>query len=147
MIPSPTERDDLFKHFARALFKGDMEALYQVVTPDFLWSFHDGLAVTKSLQGPDCHRANSRAEAVRQSIGDDAIVERIITAKLNRRIDLLDDIQIACGVDQYILQSVFHAVDQHRLAVIGSENRRSTNIHADLAICECGGVQAAGVGG
>lgn len=52
MIPSPAERDELFKRFARALFKGDMDSLYQVVTPDFLWSFHDGLAVTKSLQGP-----------------------------------------------------------------------------------------------
>lgn len=64
MIPSPTERDDLFKHFARALFKGDMEALYQVVTLDFLWSFHDGLAVTKSLQGPDAiaaHLAEQKA--------------------------------------------------------------------------------------
>lgn len=64
MIPSPTERDDLFKRFARALFKGDMEALYQVVTPDFLWSFHDGLAVTKSLQGPDAiaaHLAEQKA--------------------------------------------------------------------------------------
>ena len=39
MIPSPTERDELFKRFARALFQGDMDALYQVVTPDFLWSF------------------------------------------------------------------------------------------------------------
>jgi ketosteroid isomerase-like protein len=53
MIPLPAERDELFKRFARALFRGDMDALYQVVTPDFLWSFHDGLAVTKSLQGPD----------------------------------------------------------------------------------------------
>ena len=51
MVPSPTERDELFKCFARALFKGDIDALYQAVTPDFLWSFHDGLAVTKSLQG------------------------------------------------------------------------------------------------
>ena len=49
MIPTPTERDELLKRFARALFRGDMDALYQVVTPDFLWSFHDGLAVTKSL--------------------------------------------------------------------------------------------------
>jgi len=52
MAPSPTERDALFKGFARALFRGDIDALYQVVTPDFLWSFHDGLAVTKSLAGP-----------------------------------------------------------------------------------------------
>jgi ketosteroid isomerase-like protein len=50
MVLSPAERDELFKRFARALFKGDIDALYQAVTPDFLWSFHDGLAVIKSLQ-------------------------------------------------------------------------------------------------
>jgi ketosteroid isomerase-like protein len=58
IFPSPAERDELFKRFARALFRGDMDALYQVVTPDFLWSFHDGLAVTKSLQGPDAIAAH-----------------------------------------------------------------------------------------
>lgn len=52
MDPSLSERDELFKGFARALFKGDIEALYRVVTPDFLWRFHDGLAVTKSLADP-----------------------------------------------------------------------------------------------
>src|ERR1700712_1879265 len=52
MAPSPTERDELFKGFARALFKGDIDALYSVVTPDFLWTFHDGLAVTRSLADP-----------------------------------------------------------------------------------------------
>jgi ketosteroid isomerase-like protein len=49
MAPSPAERDELFRGFARALFKGDIDTLYRVVTPDFLWTFHDGLAVTKSL--------------------------------------------------------------------------------------------------
>ena len=62
MIPSPIERDELFKRFARALFKGDMDALYQVVTPDFLWSFHDGLAVTKSLRGSDAIAAHLDAQ-------------------------------------------------------------------------------------
>ena len=52
MAPSPIQRDELFKAFARALFKGDLEALYAVVTPDFQWTFHDGLAVTKSLADP-----------------------------------------------------------------------------------------------
>ncbi len=51
MNPSPAERDALFKGFARALFRADMDALYEVVTPDFLWSFHDGLGQTKSLAG------------------------------------------------------------------------------------------------
>jgi ketosteroid isomerase-like protein len=52
MAPSLAERDELFRGFARALFKGDIDALYSVVTPDFLWTFHDGLAVTKSLADP-----------------------------------------------------------------------------------------------
>jgi ketosteroid isomerase-like protein len=52
MIPSPAERDELLKGFARALFKSDMEALYRVVTPDFLWNFHDGLVTTMTLAGP-----------------------------------------------------------------------------------------------
>lgn len=50
--PSSAERDLLFQGFARALFKGDIDALYSVVTPDFLWTFHDGIAVTKSLAAP-----------------------------------------------------------------------------------------------
>ena len=58
MAPSPAERDELFKGFARALFKGDIDALYRVVTPDFLWSFHDGGAVTKSLADPAAIRTH-----------------------------------------------------------------------------------------
>ena len=56
MAPSPAQRDELLKGFARALFRGDIEALYRVVTADFLWSFHDGLSLTKSLAGPDAIR-------------------------------------------------------------------------------------------
>ena len=51
MIPTFEQRDDLLKGFAKALFRRDLDALYAVVTPDFLWSFHDGLSVTKSLVG------------------------------------------------------------------------------------------------
>ena len=51
MIPSFEQRDELLKGFAKALFRRDPDALYAVVTPDFLWSFHDGLSVTKSLVG------------------------------------------------------------------------------------------------
>jgi ketosteroid isomerase-like protein len=49
MTPSFEQRDELLKGFARALFRRDLDALYTVVTPDFLWSFHDGLSVTKPL--------------------------------------------------------------------------------------------------
>jgi ketosteroid isomerase-like protein len=58
MAPSSAQRDELFKGFARALFKGDMDALYRVVTPDFRWSFHDGLVLTKSLAGPAAIRGH-----------------------------------------------------------------------------------------
>ncbi len=51
MIPSFAQRDELLKGFAKALFRRDLDALYAVVTPDFLWTFHDGLSVTKSLIG------------------------------------------------------------------------------------------------
>jgi ketosteroid isomerase-like protein len=64
MAPSLPERDELFKGFARALFKGDIDALYEVVTPDFLWSFHDGLVVTKSLAGPAAIRAHIAEQKV-----------------------------------------------------------------------------------
>ena len=67
MIPSPAARDELLKGFARALFKADMDALYQVVTPDFLWSFHDGLASTKALAGPDAIRAHLAEQKARFS--------------------------------------------------------------------------------
>ena len=64
MVPSPDERDELLRGFARALFKNDMEALYRVVAPGFVWSFHDGVAVTKSLQGREAiaaHLAEQKA--------------------------------------------------------------------------------------
>ena len=51
MIPTTEQRDELLRGFAKALFRRDLDALYAVVTPDFLWSFHDGLSVTKALAG------------------------------------------------------------------------------------------------
>lgn len=40
--PAPDKRDDLLGAFAKALFKKDLDALYQVVTPDFVWSLPIG---------------------------------------------------------------------------------------------------------
>jgi ketosteroid isomerase-like protein len=42
MIPSAAERDTIFKAFGRAFFKQDLDAMYQVVTPDFVWSVQGG---------------------------------------------------------------------------------------------------------
>ncbi len=49
MSPDITARDALFEGFARALFKRDMDALYQVVSPDFVWCYHDGLGAERVL--------------------------------------------------------------------------------------------------
>jgi ketosteroid isomerase-like protein len=37
MTPTAAERDTIFKAFGRAFFKQDLEAMYQVVVPDFVW--------------------------------------------------------------------------------------------------------------
>ena len=38
MTPTAEERDTIFKAFGRAFFKQDLDAMYRVVTPDFVWS-------------------------------------------------------------------------------------------------------------
>jgi ketosteroid isomerase-like protein len=67
MIPPPAVRDELLKGFARALFKADMDALYRVVTPDFVWSFHDGLGAIEALAGPDAIRLHLAGQKARFS--------------------------------------------------------------------------------
>lgn len=51
MTPTATERDALFQGFARALFRNDMDALYKVVTPNFVWRYHDGISTERVLTG------------------------------------------------------------------------------------------------
>jgi ketosteroid isomerase-like protein len=51
MIPTAAERDALFFAFARALFKNDMDALYEIVTENFVWRYHDGLSTERVLTG------------------------------------------------------------------------------------------------
>lgn len=41
MIPSPADRDALFKRFGRAFFKQDLNLMYEVVAPDFAWTVAD----------------------------------------------------------------------------------------------------------
>ena len=38
MTPQPHDRDSLFTAFARAFFKRDLDAMYEVVTEDFAYS-------------------------------------------------------------------------------------------------------------
>jgi ketosteroid isomerase-like protein len=65
-VASYTARDELLKGFARALFSNDMDALYRVVSPDFLWSFHDGF-ITKSLGCTDAIREHLMEQKARFS--------------------------------------------------------------------------------
>jgi ketosteroid isomerase-like protein len=65
--PSAAERDELLRGFARALFSGDMDALYGVVAPDFVWSFHDGLGTTKALASPAAIREHLAEQKARFS--------------------------------------------------------------------------------
>jgi len=51
MSPPPSDRDVLFERFARALFKRDMDALYEVVAPRFVWQYHDGVSPEVVLNG------------------------------------------------------------------------------------------------
>ncbi len=62
--PTSEEREVLFRDFAKALLKADMEALYRVVTPDFLWLYHDGVVVTKSLSSARAIRAHLAEQKV-----------------------------------------------------------------------------------
>ena len=62
MIPSFEQRNELLKGLAKALFRRDLDALYAVVTPDFLWSFHDGVSMTKSLVGREQILAHLEAQ-------------------------------------------------------------------------------------
>jgi hypothetical protein len=53
MNPTAEERDALFQAFARALFRNDMDVLYQVVTKNFVWRYHDGIGAERVLTGRD----------------------------------------------------------------------------------------------
>lgn len=53
MISFLEERDALFRDFAKAFFKNDLDALYRVVIPEFRWDYYDGISLTKSLVGKE----------------------------------------------------------------------------------------------
>lgn len=56
--PMLAEREALFKAFGRAFFKKDVEALYQVVTPDFQWRGQDDTGAPRLLASPEAIRAH-----------------------------------------------------------------------------------------
>jgi ketosteroid isomerase-like protein len=64
MHPTAAERDALFEVFARALFRQDMDALYEVVSAGFVWRYHDGVSPERVLIGREAilkHLAERKA--------------------------------------------------------------------------------------
>ena len=64
MHPTAAERNALFEAFARALFRQDMDALYEVVSPTFVWRYHDGVSTERVLVGREAilkHLAERKA--------------------------------------------------------------------------------------
>jgi len=53
MTPTAAERDTLFKAFGRAFFKRDIDALYETVTPGFVWQTLDENGNAKRVTGKD----------------------------------------------------------------------------------------------
>jgi ketosteroid isomerase-like protein len=73
MTPTPEQRDLLFKEFARALFRGDLQALYQTVSPDFVWSYFDGVSTSRQLASREAiaaHLAEQKATFSAQRYSD-----------------------------------------------------------------------------
>lgn len=108
MAPSSAERDELFKGFARALFKGDIAALYSAVTSDFCWTFHDGLAVTKSLVDPAAiagHLAEQKALLSAQRFHDVAYhhadAMTFMTFRVSETVRATGDAREQRGVESY----------------------------------------------
>lgn len=70
MSPNAAERDALFKTFGRAFFKRDLDLMYQVVTPEFVWASHapDGsVTALRTRQAIEAHFAEQagKVEGVR----------------------------------------------------------------------------------
>lgn len=53
MALSAADRDQLFKSFARAFFRRDVDALYETVAPEFSWHTVDETGGAQILSGRD----------------------------------------------------------------------------------------------
>ena len=112
MVPTFDEREGLFKDFARALFNHDIDALYRVVSPDFLWSYHDGLGVTKTLDGPAAiaaHQAEQKAlfsarrfhEVVYHHLPE----QTFMTFRVSEVVAATGEPREQCGIERYTFKN------------------------------------------
>lgn len=108
MSPTPTERDALFSGFARALFKGDLDALYQVVAPDFVWRYHDGLAEERVLASREAIRVHieERKEFFTESRFHDVVYHHLpdlsfMTFRVSETVRLTGERREQRGIERY----------------------------------------------
>lgn len=69
------DRDVLFKNFARAFFKRDIDALYETVTEDFTWASLDADGSTRTITGREAVAAklNQRSETLENVRFEDVV--------------------------------------------------------------------------
>ena len=108
MTPTPAERDGFFKAFARALFTRDIDALYKVVSPDFLWRYHDGVPLAKVLSGAVAIRAHmtERREFYAAHRFHDVVYHHLpevsfMTFRVSETVKATGEAREQCGVEVY----------------------------------------------
>lgn len=109
-----TDLDDrtvLFKAFSRALFTRDLEALYAVVTPDFVWSYHDGVSATKVMADRSAiaaHLDAQKAVYAAQRFHDIAYHQladvAFMTCRISETVRATGEVREQCGIERYVIR-------------------------------------------
>lgn len=105
------DRTDLFKAFSGALFTRDMEALYAVVTPDFVWSYHDGVSVTKAMADRAAiaeHLAQQKAVYAAQRFHEIAYHHlpdvAFMTFRISETVRATGEVREQRGIERYVIK-------------------------------------------
>ena len=111
LIPTAAERDALFKAFARAFFKRDVDALYETVTPDFVWNTLDEKGAVSTVSGRESVAAqlarrpasldNLRFEDVRYHHAPEA---SFMTFRLSATDRRSGEPHVEVGVERYVFR-------------------------------------------
>ncbi len=111
MHPTPAERDTLFKGFARALFKRDMDALYEVVSPEFVWRYHDGISPEVVLTGREAILKHLEENKVSYSISrfHDIVYHHLhdvsfMTFRVSETVRLTGEHREQSGIERYTFE-------------------------------------------
>ncbi len=104
-----------------------MDALYRVVTPDFLWSFHDGLFVTRSLAGSAAiagHLAELKALLWTQRFHDEAYHHSgdmsFMTFRVSETVRATDEAREQRGVEGYTFRDGKLATEQLSAKIVAT---------------------------